>query len=370
MPNSADPKTAANDQKPLDAFPPDEMTSLLRTIDACANRAAEGLRVAEDYARFVLDDRLLTGELKLLRHELAEALASLPLSDRLAARDAGGDVGATTKTASEFARGTLANLLAANLTRAQQALRSLEEFAKLLDTSMAAKLERLRYRAYIVQTALESTSRACEVLANAHLYVLLDGRRDEASFIVTAKQLIAGGCHIIQLRDKQLDDRTLLARAKTLRQLTRGTGTLFVMNDRPDLAVLADADGIHVGQEELSVHQARTIVGTRMLVGVSTHNIEQARKAVLDEASYLGVGPTFASTTKQFEQFAGLDFVRQVAAEIRLPAFAIGGIDLNNVEQVINAGLRRVAVAGAVLNAANVTVATQTFVNALRRVPA
>jgi thiamine-phosphate pyrophosphorylase len=366
MPNSADPKAAANDQTALDTFPPGQITSVLRAIDASANRAAEGLRVAEDYARFVLDDRLLTGELKSLRHELAETLATLPLADRLAARDAGGDVGAAAKTASELARGGLADLPAANLTRAQQALRSLEEFTKLLDTTTAIKLERLRYRAYIVQTALESTSRACEALANAQLYVLLDGRRDETSFIDTVKQLIAGGCHIIQLRDKQLDDRSLLARAKTLRQLTRGTDTLFIMNDRPDLAVLADADGVHVGQEELSVHQVRAIVGTRMLVGVSTHNIEQARQAVLDGAGYIGVGPTFPSATKQFEQFAGLDFVRQIANVTSLPAFAIGGIDLGNVDQVMHAGLRRVAVAGVVLNTPDIAIATRDLSDKLR----
>lgn len=366
MPNPADQNTSDANLTPVDTSTRGQMAGVLRAMDASANRAAEGLRVAEDYTRFVLDDRLLTGELKSLRHELAEALAALPLADRLAARDAGGDVGATTKTASGFARTHTADLIAANLTRAQQALRSLEEFAKLLDTTVALKFERLRYRAYVVQTALESTYRANEILAKSQLYVLLDGRGDEAAFADTVTQLLAGGCHIIQLRDKQLDDRTLLARAKTLRQLTRGIGTLFIMNDRPDLAVLADADGVHVGQDELSVHQVRTIVGTRMLVGVSTHNIEQARQAVLDGASYIGVGPTFPSATKQFENFAGLDFVRQVAEEIRLPAFAIGGIDANNVEQVINAGLRRVAVSGAVLNAADVALATRALSDKLR----
>ena len=125
------------------------------------------------------------------------------------------------------------------------------------------------------------------------------------------------------------------------------------MNDRADVAVLSAADGVHVGQDELSVKDARAIVGPEVLVGVSTHNIEQVRRAVLDGANYLGVGPTFPSTTKSFAAFAGLDFVRAVATEISLPAFAIGGITLENVSQVISAGLRRVAVSGAVVNAAD-----------------
>ena len=103
-----------------------------------------------------------------------------------------------------------------------------------------------------------------------------------------------------------------------------------------------------MGQEELSVKDARTIVGPRRLVGVSAHSIQQARQAVLDGADYLGVGPVFPSDTKHFGEFPGLELVRAVAAEIRLPAFAIGGIDRENLGQVLSAGLRRVAVSGAV----------------------
>ena len=95
-----------------------------------------------------------------------------------------------------------------------------------------------------------------------------------------------------------------------LRELTRGTDTLFIMNDRPDLAALCHADGVHLGQEDLSVKDARAIVGPDALIGVSTHTIEQARQAVLDGANYIGVGPTFPSGTKQFEKFPGLDFLR------------------------------------------------------------
>ena len=156
---------------------------------------------------------------------------------------------------------------------------------------------------------------------------------------------------MIQLRDKHLGDRELLARARLLRATTRETGTLCVINDRPDLAALAAADGVHVGQLDASVKDARRILGPEALVGVSTHSIEQARQAVLDGANYIGVGPTFPSCTKAFEQFPGVELLRAVAAEIRLPAFAIGGICRENLAEVLAAGFTRVAVGAAVTSA-------------------
>ena len=141
------------------------------------------------------------------------------------------------------------------------------------------------------------------------------------------RSLVEAGVGMIQLRDKQLDDRELVDRARLL-AAARRAGTAercAIINDRADIAAAVDADGVHVGQEDLTVKDARAIVGTRMLIGVSTHNIEQARAAVLDGANYLGAGPTFASQTKSFDDFAGLDYLREVASEIRLPTFAIGG---------------------------------------------
>jgi thiamine-phosphate pyrophosphorylase len=119
------------------------------------------------------------------------------------------------------------------------------------------------------------------------------------------------------------------------------------------LARLAGADGVHVGQDELTVKDARTIVGPRALVGVSTHSLEQAIGAVLDGANYIGVGPTFPSPTKQFSQFPGLELLRAVAAEIRLPAFAIGGITADNVADVRACGFDRIAVSSAVTGSAS-----------------
>ena len=156
---------------------------------------------------------------------------------------------------------------------------------------------------------------------------------------------------MVQMREKGLPDRRFLELAKWIREWTAEAGALFIVNDRPDLACLAEADGVHVGQGDLSVHEARKIIGIDKLVGVSTHAIEQAQQAVLDGADYLGVGPVFSSRTKTFDQFAGLEYLEQVATEIALPAFAIGGIGMENVGQVLGAGARRIAVSSEICSA-------------------
>jgi thiamine-phosphate pyrophosphorylase len=195
--------------------------------------------------------------------------------------------------------------------------------------------------------------------------VLLDGRSSLAEFEALARHVVQAAADMIQLRDKQLPDRQLIERGRLLRAITSGENTLLVINDRPDLAVLLRADGVHLGQEDLSVKDARSIVGPDALIGVSAHTPEQARQAVLDGANYLGVGPTFPSGTKHFAEFPGLELLRAVAADIRLPAFAIGGIDKHNLAEVLATGFQRIAVAGAVLSAPDPRAATAELVAAL-----
>lgn len=340
--------------------------SALRVLDAAANRAREGLRVIEDFVRFVLDDRHLTNLCKQLRHDLTSALEMVPPEQRLVARETQADVGTVLTTDSEQSRSDPAGVLSANFARLQESLRSLEEFAKLLDANMAERFKQLRYRSYTLQRAIDMTRHSLERLAAARLYVLIDGRASAEEFERLAGGLIDAGADVLQLRDKQLDDRQMLGRARLLRRLTHGTDTLFVMNDRPDLALLAQANGVHVGQEELSVKDVRSIVGPAMLVGVSTHSIQQAKQAVLDGANYIGVGPTFPSGTKAFEEFPGVELLRAVAAEIRLPAFAIGGINRENLGQVLAAGFTRIAVSGAVMAADNPTEAARELLERLK----
>ena len=185
-------------------------------------------------------------------------------------------------------------------------------------------------------------------LAESRLYVLMNGGNSVTEFRNLVKRLINAEVDIIQLRDKRLSNRDLLERLDALMEITRPTSTLAILNDRPDLAAEHAADGVHLGQEDLSAIDARAIVGTAMLIGISTHNIQQARRATVDGADYLGAGPTFPSTTKSFDEFTGVEFLRRIASEITLPVFAIGGITLKNLPLVQAAGIQRIAVSGSV----------------------
>jgi thiamine-phosphate pyrophosphorylase len=333
--------------EPLELTDPAEQMDLARIIDASVNRGREALRVIEDFVRFVLEDAFVCRELKTLRHDLAGILEAFPYPHLLAARDTLGDVGVDITTAREQSRHSLEAVVRANVKRLQEALRSLEEFGKVRSPTVGAALEQLRYRSYTVERMLLPGAAARQRLVDVNLYVLLAGAQCQRSLEETVRDAAAGGAQMFQLREKSLTDRDLLERARQVRRWTRAAGALFIMNDRPDVARLAEADGVHLGQDELPVREARRILGSEALVGVSTHNLEQLRQALRDGASYIGVGPTFPTSTKEFSDYPGLEFVRQAAAETTLPAFVIGGVTLANLPQVLAAGGRRVAVSGA-----------------------
>jgi len=339
-----------------------EEVDTARILDASANRAREGLRVLEDHARFVLNDAYLSRELKQLRHALAQALQLLPASLLLASRDTLADVGVAIRTDAEFSRPSVASVAQANAKRLQEALRSLEEYGKVLSIDFAEQIEKIRYQTYTLERALVKRGTS---LADARLCVLVTDSLCKASLVGTVKEAILGGATMIQLREKSLDDRTLLAKARDVCQLARSSGALFIVNDRPDIARLVDADGVHLGQDDMPVQDARRILRPDALIGVSTHNLNQVRRAILEGADYLGVGPTFSSKTKDFAALAGLDFVRQACAETALPAFAIGGINLDNIAQVCAAGATRIAVSNAVCAADDPRAAARRLVAAI-----
>jgi thiamine-phosphate pyrophosphorylase len=323
----------------------------LRIIDAAANRAREGLRVVEDYVRFTLDDRHLIALLKNWRHRLAETLNVIDAHQLVASRDTQADVGTNVRTRREGIRHSPQDVVTANLKRVEEAMRTLEEFGKVLSTDLGRRLESLRYELYTIEKAVAITVRSRARLEGRELYVLVSSELCPHGSGPVIHAALAGGASVIQVREKRMSDRELTTYGKLVRDWTTRAGALYVMNDRPDLALVTDADGVHVGQDELTVREARRIVGPSRLVGVSTHTIEQARQAVLDGADYIGVGPVFSSATKTFSQLAALEFVREVAAEITLPTYAIGGIDLENIDQVLAAGARRIAVSGAICGA-------------------
>lgn len=328
--------------------------SLLRILDANANRAAEALRVVEDVVRFTRNDGVLSQRYKVLRHDLSELIAEIaPLSARCQVRDILGDVGTENIAHDEYARESTAELIATNSQRALQAIRVLEEAVKLLQPKAAKSLEALRYRTY----ELERTSFEPRVLIRkkmletARLCILLPAFDSLQDFQDQAERLYAAGADMLQLRAKSLTDRDLYQRAQALVAAARKHDKLAIVNDRADIAAAVDAHGAHIGQEELPPSVVRRLLGEDRLLGISTHSLDQAREAVRAGADYIGVGPTFPSQTKNFADFPGTKLISRIAAEIAIPAFAIGGISADNLETVLAAGSRRIAVASAVLAA-------------------
>ena len=321
---------------------------IFRVIDANLNRLNEALRVIEDVMRFVVSDPHLTGRCKAMRHRVAEWSHKMAPSITTLMRSADNDVGLTHELTSEYVRHDIWDVVFANMKRAEQAMRALEEFAKLVDSQLAAEMEQLRYEAYQFELPLVALHRPANRLQESVIYVLTDTCGDHSRFQAKIEALVAAKVDLIQLRNKSMSDDQLLTYAETLTRLTRPAGILSIINDRVDLAMAANASGVHLGQEDLPIQVARQIAGVNLLIGVSTHNITQARQAVIDGADYIGIGPTFASQTKDFQQYAGVEYIRQIAGEITLPGFAIGGINSENVPKVVEAGLRRVAISAAI----------------------
>ncbi|MBI4354976.1 MAG: thiamine phosphate synthase [Candidatus Omnitrophica bacterium] len=181
------------------------------------------------------------------------------------------------------------------------------------------------------------------------LYVILDraaaGARDLTAI---ARQAIAGGADVVQLRDKTASVQAVMAEARSLRVVTREAGIPFIVNDRPDVALAVDADGVHLGQDDGPLSLARQILGPGKLVGRSTHSVAQAAAALAQGADYIGFGPVFATPTKPGYRAIGTGEIGQVVSQAPCPVVVIGGIDLSTVDRVLHAGARCVAVLRAV----------------------
>ena len=336
------------------------VVGIWRTLDASANRSAEAVRVLEDILRFGLNDAFLSQEAKAIRHELAVIFAREDLQPRIRLRDVLGDVGVSSTVAKTPLRTEMHHVFAANAARASQSIRSLEECSRLVVPAVTAAFEQLRYRIYTLEKAAMTIITSQNKLADISLCVLLDVDQPQTEFKMLVAKLLAAGVKMIQLRDKKVNTALLCERTKTITQqaqqhaeLTAENRCLVLVNDRADVAVAANADGVHLGETDLPVNLARKVCGHEFIIGRTAHSIDEAKQAVRDGADYLGVGPCYPSTTKQFKEFASDTFLRNVSEEIQLPVFAIGGITSGNLDRLVRLGLKRVAIASSITGAAD-----------------
>jgi thiamine-phosphate pyrophosphorylase len=343
-------------------------------IDANLNRSSEGLRVLEDVARFLLNDAELSQRLRTLRHDLARQTKSLSVG-LLSQRDSEHDVGhpyfippkereLNMKTTS--LQGLL-DLVTANAKRVEESLRVVEELAKLPELSSmlnSASFEQSRFTLYTLERDLISRiSRRDKIERMPGLYVILDRQflagRDELDI---AGQIIEGGARVLQLRDKQSKKGELLLVAQKLKELCSQAGVLFIINDYLDLAIAVDADGLHIGQEDLPLPVVRRELPIDKIVGCSVTTLVQATKAQNEGVDYIALGSIFPTTTKKEATVVGVGTLKEFKRMVSTPLVAIGGINQNNVGEVVAAGADAVAVISAVLGKKDVRGAVQKLV--------
>jgi thiamine-phosphate pyrophosphorylase len=331
-----------------------------RILDANLDRAREGLRIIEEWCRFGLNNAQLAGECKHLRQEVGH----WHTAELRAARDTPGDPGTDLTHPQEEERANITSLLLANFCRVQEAMRVLEEYGKLHHPKMGNAFKQMRYQVYTLESNLMGHQRH-QLLWRSRLY-LVTSPADNLLHVVEAA--LKGGLTLLQYREKTADDILRLERASKLRQLCHTYGALFIVNDRLDLALAVDADGVHLGQQDMPVAVARQLLGTQRLIGRSTTNKQEMQAAIAEGADYIGVGPVYETPTKAGKAAAGLEYVSYAAKNCPLPWFAIGGIDANNINDVIDAGAERVSVVRSLMQAEQPTLVTQYFLSQLNRV--
>lgn len=338
-----------------------------RIIDANLNRIGEGIRVLEDIARLLLNDVTLTEKLKTIRHELIRQDLSFN-QQLLQSRDSNNDVGSTLEVKGEEKEKDLPSVLIANSRRIQEALRTLEEIAKTPDFISALdseKFKRARFDLYAIeQQLLSRIMRKDKLKCLSGLYVILDTQALQGrNHVEVAGQVIKGGTSVIQLRDKMQSRNNLLPLARDLNKLCAEYGVLFIINDYLDIALAVDADGLHLGQDDLPVSEARRLLPIDKIIGCSTTSVDQAEKAQAEGADYVAVGaiyPTVSKTsTTTPAKVVGLEMIREIRKAVSIPIVAIGGINAENISDVKNAGADAVAVISAILRAESPEKATR-----------
>jgi len=331
---------------------PDGKSSLVifRIIDANANRCAEGLRVIEEIARFSLEDDPLFREIKDIRHSVRRTVESL-LSRPGRFRDSEGDVGAALSTGSESRRDSLDSVRRANFLRAEESLRVLEEFGKLLDPAAAARFKKLRFMLYSAEKyfAGEAVMRG-KMPAPPFLYAFIDRKyTGPGESGPTAASLVAGGVDMIQYRAKGLGREEMRSDILAALRVCGAAGVPLVVNDDPELAVETGADGAHVGFADADPLAAREILGPGRILGLSVSTMEEFSKAPLDSLDYIGVGAVYDTGTKEDIETVGIRFLERACAASALPVVAIGGIGIDTIGEIFDAGAAGAAVVSWIL---------------------
>ncbi len=299
----------------------------------------------EETVRFILDDKNLTLKLKNLRHSILNQLNLLPQKNELIfSRFSEKDVGARLK---DEPRKSVEDLLNANFRRVQEAERALEEYGKLISSFWGERFRDLRFQTYLLEKEVRSKWKK---KIDYSLYLITPSSLPEEELLRKVQQAVEAGASVVQLREKDIPDREFLSRALVIKKILPPHVGLII-NDRVDIALACEAQGVHLGQDDLSVNFARKLMGEGKIIGKSTHSLQQAEKAQEEGADYIGIGPIFPTSTKKLVYSPlGPEIISMVKKKLEIPVVAIGGISEANIHQVLAAGADGIAVISAVFS--------------------
>jgi thiamine-phosphate pyrophosphorylase len=313
-----------------------------RIIDANINRVTEGLRVVEDIFRYSISSSEIQQGLKDMRHNL---IAAVDRTFVIAARASLDDVGFSSKGANEFERSELSDIVSANLKRAEVGLRVLEEMYKLGRRETSSVMKKMRYELYDLEK--RAYAKVNRKRLGKGLYLVMSNPAKDYEDI--AKMAVKASLPAIQIRHKNGSDREVIRIAFKLREITRGSSTLFIVNNRMDIAKLCEADGVHLGHDDVEAEKARDFLGDGFIIGLSTHNLSQVEAANNEPLDYICFGPIWKTNSKEMpDTVTGIDKLRKAVKKSRHPVVATGGINRNNIAELTGTGYNNIAVLRAV----------------------
>ena len=323
-----------------------EDLQILQIIDANLDRAREGLRVLEDWARFGLGQENIVIKLKNYR----QILGKNHLDFYKQSRNRINDPSKGLSHIEQRKRQSPKKIISSNSARVQEALRVIEEFSRGHNQNLSQIASEIRYEIYTLEIELlnfNSRQKALKIISENHLYVITDKSENLLKII---EEILIGGVKIIQYRFKEGNDKKHLNEAILINNLCKKYNSLFIINDRIDIALASNADGVHLGQDDLDVKAARQILGNSKIIGKTASDEKDISDALIDGCDYIGIGPVFKSLTKKDKKPLGIEKIMSLTKELKIPWFAIGGINKDNIKSLKKFGIRKVALVSEIMH--------------------
>ncbi len=324
----------------------EDLIRIYQILDANLDRAREGLRVLEDWARFGLGKKKYVERIKDFRQILGKNHLEVYKQSRNHIEDK--CKGLTHQE--QIKRKTSEQIISSNSARVQEALRVIEEFSRPHNHELSKIASEIRYEIYAIEIDLLSLSKlnkSEEILKENDLYVITDQKENLLGII---EDILIAGVKIIQYRFKTRSDKDHLQEAIQIKNLCKRYNSLLIINDRVDIALASNADGIHLGQDDLDLKTARKLLGFSKIIGISANNEIDISNALKDGCNYIGIGPVFETQTKKDKKPLGMEKIKTLTKDLNIPWFAIGGVKTNNISYLKSYGFKKVALVSQLMN--------------------